>query len=119
MKSSENPFQPPVDAPRRRAVPEGQELDILSEILSGFSMLVIPALAAIATAAICQYLDETLGWDQRYVSLLLGFPPLIVAIGLSAYYWKQKHRLVATVGVLLWLCYGVFATLTTLAFWGG
>lgn len=119
MKRMENPFQPPIDVNRSHAILERQKLGVLSQIISGLIMLFIPALFGIATIAIGQYLDKTLGWDERYVSLFSGFPPAMVAICLSILYWKRRHRLVATVGVVLWSCVCAFAILATIAFWGG
>ena len=82
-------------------------------------MLFVPALIAIATTAICQYLEKPLGWDERYVSLFLGFPPALVALCLSVVYWNRRHRLVATIGIVLWSCFCAFVVFATLAFWNG
>ncbi len=92
---------------------------ILSQFGWGLLMLFVPAATVIVTTLVCQFLDESWGWDERYLSLFSGIPSAIVAWIMSAIYWQHRHYVTAVLGAILWTLLGVLAIWVMMAFWDG
>ncbi len=120
MTTGDNPYQPPIGLSRaHRHNADQNKFGALAQILVATCMLLTPAIVAFLTMGVCQFLDKTLGWDERYVSLSMGFPSAVFAICISAIFWKRGYRVVPIIGALVWTLFCLFAVLVTIAFWGG
>ena len=81
-------------------------------------ILFLPAAVFLVSLPICEGLDRS-GMDERSLSLVLGFPAMITAIGLAIYFGLNGQKIVAVVGVIVWVLVCAFNILVTFAFWNG